>query len=79
MKKDTLIEVEWDDTCVNMSWQDDESASRANVTSCLSVGYFINQDKRALRISHSRQPGGNCRRDVSAIPVGCIMKIRRIK
>ncbi|KKN71218.1 hypothetical protein LCGC14_0422610 [marine sediment metagenome] len=79
MKKNTLIEVEWNDTFATCSWHTDASASNLPVCKCKTAGYFINKDKVALRVSHTVQTGQFDARDASAIPVGCITKIRRLK
>lgn len=79
MKKNQLIEVEWDDTFSTCSWHTDASASNFPVPRCKSAGYFLNKDKKCLRLSATIQIGPFTDRDVTAIPVGCIIKVRRLK
>ena len=79
MKKNTLIEVEWDDIYATCSWYTDAAASSFPICRCKSVGYFLNRDKTVLRLSPTIQTGKFSDRDVIAIPVGCIAKVRRLK
>ena len=79
MKKNTLIEVEWNDTFTTAAWHTDASASNIPIVQCKSVGYFLNKDKKVLRLSPTIQIGAFSGRDGTAIPVGCITKIRRLK
>ena len=79
MKKNTLIEVEWDDAYTVAVWHTNESMDNLPLVKCRSVGYFVNKDKKVLRMSHSIQTGSFSGRDGTAIPVGCITKIRRLK
>ena len=79
MKKNTKIEVEWDDTCTVAGWLTDTSMSNLSLVKCKTVGYFVNQDKKVLRLSHSIQVGAFSARDGTAIPIGCITKICRLK
>ncbi len=79
LKKNDLVEIEWDDTFASCSWYTEAAANGFPIVQCKSVGYFINKDKKCLRLSATIQLGRNGERDVAAIPVGCITKIRRLK
>lgn len=79
MKKNTKIEVEWNDTHTTAFWGTDASMSKHPLVRCKSIGYFINKDREALRLSHTIQTGEFSGRDGSAIPIGCITKITRLK
>ena len=79
MKKNQLIEVEWDDTVTDSAWIAEEKAAKKPVVKCKSVGYFLSKDKKALRLSHTIQLCDKPERDLSVIPVGCITKVRRLK
>lgn len=79
LKFNQSIEVEWNDTFSTCNWHTDASASNFPIVLCKSVGYFLNQDKKVLRLSHTIQSGNFTDRDVTAIPQGCITKIRRLK
>jgi len=79
MKKDTLIEVEWDDTYTTAAWHTNEFMNNLSLVKCKTIGYFVNKDKKVLRLSHTIQTGAFSGRDGTAIPVGCIARIRRLK
>ena len=79
MKKNTLIEVDWDDIYATCNWHTDASASNFPICRCKSAGYFLNKDKKVLRLSATIQTKPFSDRDVTAIPVGCITKVRRLK
>lgn len=78
MKKNTLIEVEWDDTVFAAIWYTEKNASIKQPVMCRTVGYFLNKDKKVLRLSHTIQVSQYHERDISVIPIGCITKIRRL-
>lgn len=79
MKKDTKIEVEWNDIFSTSVWHTVESMNNLPLVKCKSIGYFVNKDKEVLRLSHTIQTGEFSARDGTAIPLGCITKIRRLK
>lgn len=79
LKLNDIIEVLWDDTYSTCNWHTNASASNFPLVQCKSVGYFLNQNKKALRLSHTIQTDKFTDRDISAIPQGCITKIRRLK
>lgn len=79
MKKNTLIEVEWDDTFTTAVWHTEKYMYEHPVSRTKTIGYFINKDKQALRLSHSIQLSPFSERDGTIIPIGCITKIRRLK
>ncbi len=79
LKLNQLIEISWDDTFSTCSWHTIASASNFPIVKCKIVGYFLNQDKKVLRLSHTIQTDKFTDRDVSAIPQGCITKIRKLK
>lgn len=79
LKLNDRIEVEWDDTYSTCNWHSNASANNFPTVQCRIIGYFLNQNKKVLRLSHTIQTGNFTDRDVSAIPQGCITKIRRLK
>ncbi len=78
LKPDQVIEVEWEDIFSTCSWHTKALASNFPIPKCKCVGYFLNQDKKCLRLSHTIQVGRFSDRDVTAIPQGCITKIRKL-
>lgn len=79
MKKNTLIEVDWDDIVSDPAWIAEEKTLKRPPVKCKTVGYVINKDKQVLRLSHTIQLCDKPERDVTVIPVGCITRIRRLK
>jgi len=79
MKKNTLIEVEWDDIITDSAWIAEEKAIKKSAVKCKSMGYFLNKDKKVLRLSHTIQLCDKPERDLTIIPLGCVMKIRKLK
>ena len=79
MKINTKIEVEWDDIQAQSGWLTEKEAKAFPVCNCKSIGYFLYQDKKVLRLSSSIQTGKDTDRDCAVIPIGCITKISRLK
>ncbi|KKK51886.1 hypothetical protein LCGC14_3110480 [marine sediment metagenome] len=79
MKKNTLIEIEWEDIVSDSAWLIEEVAVKEPLTQCKSVGYFLNKTKEVIRLSSSIQLGKDSERDVIVIPLGVVKKIRRLK
>ena len=79
MKKNTLIEVEWDDIVTDSSWIAEDKAVKESAVKCKSAGYFLNRDTKVLRLSHTIQLRNKPDRNLTVIPVGCIVKVRRLK
>lgn len=79
MKKNTKIEVCWNDIVSTCGWLNEKTANEFPICKCRSLGYFLNQDKKVLRLSATIQIGRNIDRDCTVIPIGCITKIYRLK
>jgi len=79
LKLNDRIEVEWDDTVTHSVWIPQEEAKEKMSCRCKSVGYFLNQDKKIIRLSCTIQLGDKPERDLTVIPKGTITKIRRLK
>ena len=79
MKKNTKIEVYWDDIVSTSSWLTEKTTNEISVCKCRSLGYFFYQDKKILRLSSTIQTGKDSDRDCTVIPIGCITKISRLK
>lgn len=71
-KKDTKLEVYWDDIISDATWQTDEKAENAEPARCKTIGYYTMKRKDVLVISHSTTKG---QRDSTVIPLGCIQKV----
>jgi len=79
MKKNTLIEVEWDDIVYDSTWLSEHKAANYPTAKCKTMGYFLNQTKKVLRLSATIQFDKDNERDITVIPLGVIKKIRRLK
>ena len=79
MKKNTKIEVHWNDIVSESGWLTEKTANEFPILKCKSLGYFLNQDKKVLRLSSTIQTGKDTDRDCTVIPIGCITKICRLK
>ncbi len=77
-KLNQIIEVEWDDVVTHSVWISQEEAKEKPLCQCKSVGYFLNQDEKAIRLSCTIQLDDKPERDLTVIPWGCITKIRKL-
>jgi hypothetical protein len=79
-KPEQLIEIDWLDAFSNSGWQSEEEArKRPFDVACRTIGYFLQQDKDFIWVSHSIGWSKGAKRDVMLIPIGCIQKIRPIQ
>lgn len=78
IKRNQIIEVIWDDIVSDSRWIGKKAAEEYSPVRCLSIGYFLNQDKKVLRLS-SMINQNDSERDVTVIPHGCITKIKKIR
>ncbi|KKM27142.1 hypothetical protein LCGC14_1577700 [marine sediment metagenome] len=78
LKKNQLIEIRWLDITSDGSWLKPATVEKFPAVDCLSVGYFLNQDKKVIRLS-SMVNSNDGERDVTAIPLGCVEKIIKLK
>ena len=77
LKKDQIVEIIWDDITSENGWIKYEKAEVFPPIRCMSIGYYINETKKLIRISDT--VNSLCDRSVLVIPKGCIVKIKRIK
>ena len=75
-KKDELIAVIWEDAVQTPNWLSEKVASEFPLAEVRSVGFFLNQDKKAIRISSSLSEK---ERDVLVIPNGWVKRIKFLK
>jgi len=73
--KNDAILCKWEDIAQYNEWSDEKDASEKSVATCLSLGFYLNETKRLLRLSDTICSDGD--RNVTVIPKGCILKIRR--
>lgn len=75
--KGDRIEVVWEDIVSDSSWQSDDAAAKAETCTCHTIGYYVNHDKRVLRIATSYNAEKQCSVDV--IPRGCITSVSKLE
>ncbi len=75
-KKDELIAVIWEDAIQTANWLSETDAVNFSLAEVKSVGFYLNQDKKAIRISGSLSGKD---RDVLVIPIGWIKRIKFLK
>lgn len=76
LKKNDLIVIKWSDAIENSSWLSVEKASQEPLAKCMSIGWFLNQDKEAIRISATLGDDGT--RNVNVIPIKWVEKIIKL-
>lgn len=74
-KYDILV-VSWLDIVSESKWHNKEEVENAEAVSVKTIGFFLDNKKRQLRIAHSIAKDGDC--DVTVIPYGCINKIENL-
>jgi hypothetical protein len=81
-KKDTLLEVLWDDCVANPGWfSESYILDKVSVAKCQTVGYFFYSDKDCVIVSSTLgiERDGKKDRDYIIIPWGCITKVNRCR
>ncbi len=76
LKKNDLVLIKWEDIIQYDDWIAENKASEKSLVSCLTVGFYLNETKRWIRVSDTICSDTD--RNVTIIPKGCILKIRRI-
>ncbi len=71
-----LIIITWLDAVENPAWQSVDKAATEPLAKCVSVGWFLNKDKKAIRISATVCFDSS--RNVNVIPVKWVEKIIKI-
>ena len=75
-QKDDLIAIIWEDANQVAGWLTEEIASSFPLAEVKSVGFFLNKDKNAIRISGSLS---DRERDVLVIPIKWVKRIKFLK
>jgi len=83
LKLGTRIEVDWADTTTHDSgWfavDDYDFEMMAKATKMQTIGYFVKVDRGLLHLSMIKRQINDKFSFMSAIPVGCIKSVRRVK
>lgn len=72
--KFTKLLVTWDDIVSDSSWHDEKALAKACTSEIKTLGFFIDNKKRQLRIAHSVAEDGGC--DVTCIPWGVVKEVQ---
>lgn len=75
-RKNTRLEVYWDDIVSNPCWQDNKDAEQVSTIPYRTIGYYTMSRKNVLVLSHTTSKD---QRDSTAIPIGCITKIIELR
>jgi hypothetical protein len=77
----TLIEITWQDAWSNDEGWEDCALADLCATSAINktVGYVVHESKRQIVLAQSVHAEGERFCTLTGIPVGCILKIRKIK
>lgn len=70
-----MLLVEWDDIYSDPAWRSD--ANTVDTAKVLTIGFYLDNKGRKLRIAHSLCSDGDS--DVTVIPFGCVSKIDKLK
>lgn len=74
MKKNTLIEVTWNDIIEEAGWTEEKDIDDS-LFECKTLGYFFKRTDKQLIISCTVATSGKMR-NFTKIPFGCITNIR---
>ena len=73
-----LVRVEWTDPCGTALWASREDAATLTPVRCTTVGIVIHQTRHVLVLAAT--VGDNDQvADITAIPMGCVRKITRVR
>lgn len=75
LRKNDAILVKWEDIAQYYDWNPETDAENKPAITCLTLGFYLNKTKRWLRVSDTMCSDGD--RNVTVIPLGCILKIRK--
>jgi len=77
MKKGDIVEIIWADTTYDARWVPLPKAEKYPLTICVNIGYFLDKDNRAVRLSDSLNTDKEG--SVTAIPLGCVLRMYKLK
>ena len=74
--KFTMLLVEWEDTTSDSKWYDMKVLDKIKPVTVKTVGFFIDNKKHRLKLSHNITADGDA--DYTVIPWGCIRKVKEL-
>ena len=75
--KYTLLLVQWDDILSDSSWHDAKGIEKARPAKIKTLGFFLGNAKRVLKLAHSVAEDGES--DYTVIPWGTIKEIEEVR
>ncbi len=75
--KFTTLLVKWDDITSDAKWHDAKALAKVKTTLVKTVGFFIDNKKHKLKLSHSVTEDGDA--DYTVIPWGCVRSVKELK
>lgn len=69
--------ISWDDTTSDAKWHDKQEIEKVATTNVRTIGFFIANKKRILKLSHSITEDGDS--DYTCIPWGCIKEVKELE
>ncbi len=75
--KFTFILVTWEDPTSDAKWYDKQDIDKMKTTVVRTMGFFLGNKKRVLKVAHSITADGDS--DFTAIPWGCIKEVKGLK
>ena len=75
LRKNDAIVVKWVDITQENGWHSECDAGEFNPIICHTLGFYLNETKRLIRLSDTISSEGD--RNITVIPKGCVLKIRR--
>jgi len=75
--KFTIVLITWEDTTSDAKWYSKQKVEKVETTTVKTIGFFIENKKRILKIAHSVTAGGDS--DYTVIPWGCIKGVKELE
>lgn len=75
--KFAVVLVAWEDTTSDAKWHDKQEIEKAKTTVVKTVGFFIENKKRVLKVAHSMTEDGDS--DYTVIHWGCVKGIKELE
>jgi len=72
-----MVLVTWEDTTSDAKWHDKQEVEKAKATIVKTIGLFIENKKRVLKVVHSITEDWDS--DYTLIPWGCVIAINELE
>ena len=75
--KNECLQIKWLDITSKNGWSSEKDCAETQPSDCYSVGFYLNEDEKVIRISDSVDDDGD--RSVLVIPKGVVVEIIKMK